>query len=98
MANQKTGASQSNRREHFDEPELGSGARDTGDDAPDPGQGDRPVGSVDQYANPPMSDPTASDVYGAPGSWLRRTPGALSRPTRGARSRSKLGGLSATTR
>ena len=40
------------------------GSRDTGTDAPEPGTADRPVGTVDEDANPPMSDPSKSDVYG----------------------------------
>jgi hypothetical protein len=55
------------RLDHFDDPELGSGARDTGTDTPEPGGGGRPVGTVDEDANPPMSDPTASDVYSGTG-------------------------------
>ena len=58
---------QNERLEHFDNPEAGSGARDTGSDAPEPGTGDRPVGTVDEDANPPMSDPSASDTYGGTG-------------------------------
>ena len=54
------------RLEQFDNPELGSGARDTGEDTPEPG-GDRPVGTVDEDANPPMSDPTESETYGGTG-------------------------------
>ena len=42
-------------------------ARDTGSDAPEPGTGDRPRGTVDEDANPPISDPTKSDVYGGTG-------------------------------
>jgi hypothetical protein len=62
--------------ERFDDPELGSGARDTGTDTPEPGGGDRPVGTVDEDANPPMSDPTPT---AAPASHLRRTRAARSR-------------------
>ena len=53
--------------ERFDDPELGSGVRDTGTDTPEPGGGDRPVGTVDEDANPPMSDPSASDTYSGTG-------------------------------
>jgi len=59
--------------EHFEDPELGSG--DTGSDTPEHGRADRPAGTVDEDANPPMSDPTASDVYGGTMSCLRKTPG-----------------------
>ena len=54
-------------QERFDDPELGSGVRDTGTDAPEPGKAGRPVGTVDEDANPPLSDPAASDVYGGTG-------------------------------
>jgi hypothetical protein len=46
---------------------VGSGVRDTGDDAPEHGKADRPVGNVDPDANPPMSDPSAKDVYSGTG-------------------------------
>ncbi|OBK48318.1 hypothetical protein A5655_04615 [Mycobacterium sp. 1081908.1] len=46
---------------------MGSGARDTGSDTPEQGSGDRPVGTVDEDANPPMSDPTASETYSGTG-------------------------------
>jgi hypothetical protein len=59
--------SQDSRLEHFDDPKVGSGARDTGDDTPEPGKGDRPVGNVDEDKNPPMSDPEGSDTYGGTG-------------------------------
>lgn len=49
----------------FDNP--GPGTRDTGTDTPEEHEGDRPVGTVDEDANPPMSDPTKSDVYGGTG-------------------------------
>lgn len=55
------------RVQRFDNPELGSGVRDTGEDTPEPPQGGRPVGTVDEDANPPMSDPKASDIYGGTG-------------------------------
>ena len=55
------------RVERFDNPELGSGVRDTGEDTPEPPQEGRPVGTVDEDANPPMSDPRASDTYGGTG-------------------------------
>lgn len=83
MANQQAGESQSNRLKHFDEPELGSGARDTGEDVPDPGQGDRPVGTIDEDANPPMSDPTASDVYGGTGEVAPQDTGSAIPPYEG---------------
>lgn len=51
------------RAERFDNPELGSGVRDTGEHTPEPQQEGRPVGTVDEDANPPMSDPSASDTY-----------------------------------
>ncbi|WP_082971983.1 MULTISPECIES: hypothetical protein [unclassified Mycobacterium] len=67
MTSQNDQQSDDSRLEHFDDPELGSGARDTGTDTPEPGGADRPVGTVDEDANPPMSDPTASDVYSGTG-------------------------------
>jgi hypothetical protein len=57
--------SQEARLDHFDNPEQG--ARDTGEDTPEEGKGDRPTGTVDEDANPPMSDPEASDVYSGTG-------------------------------
>ena len=66
MTNQNE-QSENARSERFDDPELGSGARDTGEDTPEPQQEGRPVGTVDEDANPPMSDPTASDTYGGTG-------------------------------
>ncbi|WP_239645641.1 hypothetical protein [Mycobacterium sp. UM_CSW] len=67
MTSQNDQESENTRLEHFDDPELGSGARDTGSDTPEPGTGDRPVGTVDEDANPPMSDPSASDTYSGTG-------------------------------
>lgn len=67
MTSQNDQQSDDPRLEHFDDPGLGSGARDTGTDTPEPGGGERPVGTVDEDANPPMSDPTASDVYSGTG-------------------------------
>ena len=67
MPNQNPAESADARLEHFDNPELSSGARDTGEDAPEPGGEGRPVGTVDEDANPPMSDPTASETYGGTG-------------------------------
>jgi hypothetical protein len=67
MASQNDQQSENPRLEHFDDPELGSGARDTGSDTPEQGRAGRPVGTVDEDANPPMSDPTASDTYGGTG-------------------------------
>ncbi|HEX5256288.1 MAG TPA: hypothetical protein VFW69_20905 [Mycobacterium sp.] len=67
MTSQDDQQSDNTRLEHFDDPELGSGVRDTGTDTPERGQGDRPAGTVDEDANPPMSDPTASDTYGGTG-------------------------------
>jgi hypothetical protein len=67
MPSQNPGESANARLEDFDNPELGSGARDTGEDTPESGGVDRPVGTVDEDANPPMSDPTASETYGGTG-------------------------------
>ncbi len=67
MTNRDTEQSENSRLEHFDDPEPGSGARDTGSDNPEQGRGDRPVGTVDEDANPPMSDPEGTEVYGGTG-------------------------------
>ena len=67
MPNQNPDESGNGRLEDFDNPEVGSGVRDTGEDAPEPGKAGRPVGNVDEDANPPMSDPTASKTYGGTG-------------------------------
>lgn len=67
MTSQDPGQTEDARLEQFDNPELGSGVRDTGKDTPEPGEGERPVGTVDEDANPPMSDPTASETYGGTG-------------------------------
>jgi hypothetical protein len=64
MPNQNPEESADARLEHFDNVKLGSGARDTGEDAPEPGQEGRPVGTVDEDANPPI---TVSETYGATG-------------------------------
>lgn len=73
------------RLERFDDPELGSGARDTGTDTPEPGGGDRPVGTVDEDANPPMSDPTASDTYSGTGELPPQDTGSAIPPYEGRR-------------
>ena len=62
-----TNQNDAQRVERFDNPEFGSGVRDTGEDTPEPQQEGRPVGTVDEDANPPMSDPSASDTYGGTG-------------------------------
>jgi hypothetical protein len=67
MTNQNDEQSENARPERFDNPELGSGVRDTGEDTPEPQPEGRPVGTVDEDANPPMSDPSASDTYGGTG-------------------------------
>ena len=67
MSSQERAQSGDARHERFDNPEVGSGVHDTGTDAPETGSADRPVGTVDEDANPPMSDPSKSDVYGLDG-------------------------------
>jgi hypothetical protein len=67
MTNQNDEQSENARPERFDNPELGSGVRNTGVDTPEPQQDGRPVGTVDEDANPPMSDPRASDIYSGTG-------------------------------
>jgi len=81
MTNQNDEQSKDARLEHFDNPELGSGARDTGQDTPEPQQEGRPVGTVDEDANPPMSDPSASNTYGGTGESPPKTPVGPSRHT-----------------
>jgi hypothetical protein len=67
MTSQNDQESENTRLDHFGEAQVGSGARDTGPDTPEQGRGDRPVGTVDEDANPPVSDPTANDTYGGTG-------------------------------
>ena len=67
QSGQKQAESGDTRQERFDDPELGSGVRDTGTDAPEHGSAGRPAGTADEDANPPVSDPTKSDVYGGTG-------------------------------
>lgn len=73
------------RLERFDDPELGSGVRDSGTDTPEPGGGGRPVGTVDEDANPPMSDPTASDTYSGTGELPPQDTGSAIPPYEGRR-------------
>jgi hypothetical protein len=63
----------------FDNP--GPGARDTVTDTPADRWG-RSVRTVDEDANPPMSDPTKSDIHAGAGELPLRTPAARSRLTR----------------
>jgi hypothetical protein len=67
MGNPEQPQSGDDRQERFNDPELGSGVRDSGTDAPEPGHAGRPVGTVDEDANPPISDPAKADVYGGTG-------------------------------
>ncbi len=41
--------------------------RDTGSDRPGGGPADRPAGTVDEDANPPLSDPEDATEYGGTG-------------------------------
>ncbi|OBG28664.1 hypothetical protein A5764_02180 [Mycobacterium sp. 852002-51057_SCH5723018] len=70
---------------------MGGGVRDTGSDTPEQGRGDRPVGTVDEDANPPMSDPTASDTYGGTGELPPQDTGSAVPPYEG-RQESAAGG------
>ena len=81
MSNQNSGQSEDARLEQFDNP--GDGARDTGEDTPEGGGGDRPVGTVDEDANPPMSDPNASDTYGGTGELPPQDTGSVMPPYEG---------------
>jgi hypothetical protein len=83
MSSQEQDQSSGAQAQRFDDPELGSGVRDTGVDAPESGQADRAVGTVDEDANPPMSDPTKSDVYGGTGELPPQDAGAVIPPYEG---------------
>ena len=95
MASQNDQQSENPRLEHFDDPELGSGARDTGSDTPEQGRAGRPVGTVDEDANPPMSDPSASDTYGGTGELPPQDTGSAIPPYEG-RQQSASGGTQGT--
>jgi hypothetical protein len=82
MSSQEQAQSGDARQERFDNPELGSGVRVTGTDAPAHGSAGRPAGTVDEDANPPISDPSKSDVYGRAGQLPRKTPAPPSRHVR----------------
>jgi hypothetical protein len=83
MTSENPGQTEDARLEQFDDPEPGSGARDTGEDTPEPGGGDRPVGTVDEDANPPMSDPSASETYGGTGELPPQDTGSAMPPYEG---------------
>jgi hypothetical protein len=85
MPGQNPEESANARLEHFDDPQLGSGARNTGQDTPEPAGEHRPVGTVDEDANPPMSDPTASDTYGGTGELPPQDTGRAIPPYEGRR-------------
>lgn len=86
------------RLEHFDDPDLGSGARDSGSDTPEHGQADRPVGTVDEDANPPMSDPTATDTYGGTGEVPPQDTGSAIPPYEGRQQSAVTEGAGGATR
>ena len=66
--------------------------RDADSDEPGGGPADRPAGTVDEDANPPLSDPEDDTEYGGTGTPFRqKTPAPPSRPTRAARSAPKKG-------
>jgi hypothetical protein len=83
MSSQEQSQSGEARHQRFDNPEPGSGVRDTGNDAPEDGEGDRPVGTVGEDVNPPISDPTKSDVYGGTGTLPPQDTGAAIPPYEG---------------
>lgn len=85
MTSQNDQQPENTRLEHFDDPDLGSGVRDTGSDTPEHGTADRPAGTVDEDANPPTSDPTASDVYGGTGELPPQDTGSAIPPYEGRR-------------
>ena len=97
MSSQDQTQSGDARQERFDNPELGSGVRDTGTDAPAHGSAGRPAGTVDEDANPPISDPTKSDVYGGTGQLSPQDAGAAIPPYEG-RTRSATKEPSSTER
>jgi hypothetical protein len=96
MTSQNDQQSENSRLEHFDDPELGSGARDSGSDTPEEGKADRPVGNVDADANPPMSDPTASDTYGGTGELPPQDTGSAVPPYEGRQQSAKGDGEGTT--
>lgn len=98
MTSQNDQQSTDARLEHFDDPELGSGARDSGADTPEPGGGDRPVGTVDEDANPPVSDPTASDTYGGTGELPPQDTGSAIPPYEGRQQSAVTEGEGGATR
>jgi hypothetical protein len=83
MSSEEQDQSSGAQAERFDDPELGSGVRDTGVDAPEAGTADRPVGTVDEDKNPPISDPTKSEVYGGTGELPPQDAGAAIPPYEG---------------
>jgi len=91
MPSQNPGESPNPRGERFDNPELGSGVRDTGEDTPEPGGAGRPVGTVDEDANPPMSDPTASNTYGGTGELPPQDTGRVIPPYEGRKEAADVG-------
>jgi|SoiMethySBSTD1v2_1073268.scaffolds.fasta_scaffold546942_3 hypothetical protein len=95
MSSQEQAQSGDAQHERFDNPDTGSGVRDTGTDAPEHGRADRPVGTVDEDANPPLSDPTKSDVYGGTGESPPQDTGAAIPPYEG-RARSASSAASST--
>jgi hypothetical protein len=97
MPSQNPAESADARLEHFDNPELGSGARDTGEDTPEPGGEGRPVGTVDEDANPPMSDPTASETYGGTGELPPQDTGSAIPPYEGRKEAGEVAPSSQST-
>jgi hypothetical protein len=83
MSSQEQPQSGDAQQERFDDPGLGSGVRDTGTDAPEHGSADRPAGTVDEDANPPLSDASKSDVYGGTGELPPQDTGAAVPPYEG---------------
>ena len=83
MTSENPGQTEGTRPEQFDDPGPGSGARDTGEDTPEPGGGERPVGTVDEDANPPMSDPTESETYSGTGELPPHDTGCAMPPYKG---------------
>jgi hypothetical protein len=57
--------------------------KDTGTHEPEDGSADRPAGTVDEDANPPISDPTTSDVHGGTGETPPKDTGSAIPPYEG---------------
>lgn len=64
---------------HAEEPQQ----RDTGSDKPGGGPADRPAGTVDEDANPPLSNPDDTTTYGGTGTLPPQDTGSAIPPYEG---------------